>query len=53
MADVMDLKLVREAVERLDRDLAAVIADRAREEQREAERPELSRIGGSRSRLIP
>jgi hypothetical protein len=32
----MGVEFVREAVERLDRDLAAVIADRARQEQREA-----------------
>ena len=38
MADVLDIKVVRESVERLDRDLAAVIAGRARQEQREAER---------------
>jgi hypothetical protein len=33
---------VRSPVERVDRDLAAVIAQRARQEQREAERPNLA-----------
>jgi hypothetical protein len=52
MADVLDLKLVREAVERLDRDLATVIAGRAREQQREPSARSLpSRTGRSGSRL--
>src|SRR3954466_6257544 len=42
LADVLDISVVPQPVERLDRDLAVVIAGRAREEQREAERPDLA-----------
>jgi hypothetical protein len=42
LPDVEDVELVGEALERFDRDLAAVIADWAREEEREVKRSDLA-----------
>jgi len=44
--------VARQAGERFDRDLGAVIADRARQKQREAERADLAEQD-RRSRLMP